>query len=79
MLIRSNVSRFRGILMLLGIETGNHVGMPGCEFIECSAYRLEPDPTNLRTSRNNIDGEPVEDGMIQACVIPTAARVFCSP
>jgi sphingosine kinase len=79
MLLRGNVSRIRMLLMLLAVETGNHVGMPGCEFIECSAYRLEPNPTNRQITRNNIDGEPIEDGMIQACVIPAAVRVFCNP
>lgn len=82
MLVRGNISRIRLALILLGLETGSHVGMPGCEMIECTAFRLEPDygsNQRMKKSKNNIDGEPVEDGPIQAHVIPKAYRVFCNP
>lgn len=81
MVIRGkNISRFRITMILLGLETGSHVGMTGCEFIECSAFRLTPyEDGQQRISLNDIDGEPVENGPIQAYVIPAAIQVFCNP
>lgn len=76
MLIRGkNLSRLRITMIMLGLETGSHVGMNGCEFIECSAFRLVP-YEGQRISKNDIDGEPVEDGPIQAYVMPSALQVF---
>ena len=75
-IVRSSVSRFRLARILLGFESGSHVDMPGVEFIECTAYRLEPLAPG---SVNDLDGEPIEEGPIQGYVLPAAWRVFCSP
>ena len=64
LLVRGNVSRYRLARILIGLETGSHVDMPGVEWIKCSAYRLEP-TDNTAQSINVIDGEPVEEGRIQ--------------
>lgn len=75
LIVRANVSRYRLARILLGLESGSHVDMPGVEFIAASAYRLEPLTPG---SFNDLDGEVVEEGPIQACVIPGAWRVFCN-
>jgi sphingosine kinase len=69
------ISRYRMVRILLGLETGSHVDMPGVEFVECVAYRLEHFTAG---SFNDIDGEKVEDGPIQAHVLPGAFQVFCN-
>jgi sphingosine kinase len=71
-----SVSRYRMVRILLGLETGSHVNMPGVEFVECTAYRLEHLTVG---SFNDIDGEQVEDGPVQAHVLPAAFQVFCNP
>ena len=48
--------------ILIGLDDGSHVDMPQTEFIECSAYRLEP---ITKGSYNNVDREVVEAGPIQ--------------
>jgi diacylglycerol kinase family enzyme len=72
---RGDVSRFRLLLILLGLETGSHVGMDGVEFIECTAYRFEPISEG---SYNDLDGEIVESGPIQGIVLPSATKVYCN-
>lgn len=71
-----HISRYRMVRILLGLETGSHVNMPGVEFVECVAYRLEHLTAG---SFNDIDGEQVEDGPVQAHVLPAAFQVFCNP
>jgi sphingosine kinase len=72
----NNISRYRMVRILLGLETGSHVDMAGVEFVECVAYRLEH---FTEGSFNDIDGEKVEDGPVQAHVLPGAFQVFCNP
>ena len=62
-------------MILLGLDSGGHVGMPGVEFIRCSAYRLEPITPG---SFNDLDGEVIEAGPVQAHVMPGAVKVFCT-
>jgi len=76
MVVRGNVSRLRLALILLSMEHGGHVGMNGVEFIECSAYRLEP---ITKGSFNDLDGEVIEDGSIQAAISPPSLRAYCNP
>jgi sphingosine kinase len=49
--------------------------MPCVEFIQCTAYRLEPITPG---SFNDLDGEVVEPGPIQAAVLPRAIQAFCN-
>lgn len=72
----ANISRFRLLLILLGLETGSHVSMKGVEFIECSAYRFEPISEG---SYNDLDGEVIESGPVQGIVIPSATSAYCNP
>jgi sphingosine kinase len=71
-----NVSRLRLALILLAMEHGGHVGMNGVEFIQCSAYRLEP---ITRGSYNDLDGEVIESGPIQASVLPSSIQAYSNP
>ena len=73
---RGEVSRYRMLQMVLAVESGSHVNVPGCEMIKCSAFRLEQDSSDRYHSRNNIDGEGVANGIVQARVIPSAIRMF---
>ena len=71
-----NVSRLRLALILLSMEHGGHVGMNGVVFIKCSAYRLEP---ITQGSFNDLDGEVIESGPIQAAVLPSSIRAYGNP
>ncbi|KAG7361426.1 ATP-NAD kinase-like domain containing protein [Nitzschia inconspicua] len=75
-IVRGNVSRFRLALIALTMAHGGQVDMPYVEFIQCTAYRLEPITMG---SFNDLDGEVVEPGPIQAAVIPGAMQAFCNP
>jgi len=66
LLIRNTVSRYRLARILLGLETGSHVDMPGVEWIECTAYRLEP--ADESASYNDLDGEVIERGPIEGSI-----------
>mmetsp|Transcript_4146 Transcript_4146/g.8778 ORF Transcript_4146/g.8778 Transcript_4146/m.8778 type:complete len:312 (+) Transcript_4146:1-936(+) len=73
LVVRASCPRWRLILMLLQLESGNHIHCKGLEVISCRAYRLEPLSYN---SYNDIDGELVEDGVIQAHMMPRGAQFF---
>lgn len=49
--------------------------MVGAEFIQCKAYRLEP---ITEGSFNDLDGEVVESGPIQAKVLPGVVQAYCN-
>lgn len=76
MVVRGNISRVRLALILLSMEHGGHVGMKGVELIECCAYRLEP---ITEGSFNDLDGEVIESGSIQATILPLSLQVYCNP
>ena len=72
-IVRGHVTRLQLIRMLLSLESGGHRHLPGAEFIDCVAYRLEPQSPG---SFNDIDGEAVEDGPIQGVVQPQTMQIF---
>mmetsp|Transcript_10205 Transcript_10205/g.29957 ORF Transcript_10205/g.29957 Transcript_10205/m.29957 type:complete len:580 (-) Transcript_10205:106-1845(-) len=76
MIVRGNVSRVRLAMILLSMEHGGHYGMNGVEFVKCSAYRLEP---LTQGSFNNLDGEVIEPGPVQAAALPSSIRAYCAP
>lgn len=76
-LVRGNVSRLRMALILLSMETGQHVNLPHVEMIDCCAFRLTPDQNKM--GRNVLDGELVEPGPIQAQVLPSFFQFFGKP
>jgi diacylglycerol kinase family enzyme len=63
-------------MILLALDSGGHANMAGVEFIKCEAYRLEPITPG---SFNDLDGEVIEAGPVQGCVLPGAINVYCSP
>ena len=73
LVIRKPCSRFELTKILLGLETGAHVGSKKAEFFECVAFRLDPISGG---SFNDVDGEVVEPGRIQARVLPSAMNCF---
>ena len=59
--------------MLLDLETGGHFKHDCLEYIVCAAYQFEP---LCDLSYNVVDGELLEDGPIQASLIPGGAQFF---
>ena len=59
--------------MLLKLESGHHIQCRDLEVIDCVAYRLTPLSEN---SCNDLDGELIESGPIQAHMIPFGAQFF---
>lgn len=76
LMIRGSPSKYKIIGFLLGLEDGTHINSSISEFIECVAYRLEP---LTEGSFNDLDGEVIESGPIQAKVMPAAMQVYCKP
>jgi sphingosine kinase len=74
LVIRGKWSRYQVALLLLALDAGTHVNSPAAEFIECVAYRLEPTTAG---SFNDLDGEVIEAGPVQAHVLPKAIQIFC--
>jgi sphingosine kinase len=76
MLLRAgnrNVGRLSIATVLLSLASGSHATHPAVEFVECVAYRLEP---LVEGSYNDLDGEVIESGPVQAQVMPHALQVF---
>ena len=69
LIVRSSVSRLRLLQILLKLDSGKHIECDGLEVVCCSAYRLEPLTDN---TYNDLDGELIEDGPIQASISNTA-------
>jgi sphingosine kinase len=67
-----NVSRLGLAKILIGMDDGSCANMSGVEYISCCAYRLEP-----KEGINDLDGEVIESGPIQAKVMPAALKVHC--
>lgn len=75
-IIRKPCSRLALLPILLGMEHGTHFeSSEHAELISCVAYRL--DPADSKASYNDLDGEVVESGRIQAYVVPSAMNIFC--
>lgn len=72
---RGHVSRLRLALILIEMSHGGHVDMHGVEFVQCSAYRLEPITPG---SFNDLDGEVIESGPVQAAVMPASIQAYCN-
>lgn len=78
MLLKYPISRMKLIQVFLDFETGKHVRHKDViSTISCVAYRWEPAPP--RQSYNNIDGEVVEPGPIQATIQPQSLKMFVNP
>ena len=58
------------------MEHGGHIDMIGVETVKCSAYRLEP---ITEGSYNDLDGEVIEAGAIQAAISKLSLRAYCNP
>lgn len=70
---RAPCSKIKLLKMFLVLENAGHVEHEGVEFYECVAFRLEP---VTEGSYNCVDGEQVENGPIQAHVVPRAVQFF---
>lgn len=76
LIVRRPISRWRMARILLGLENGSHEHLPGVEWIQCKQYRLVAADENV--SYNNVDGEEVVRGSVQAIVEPTHLMYFGS-
>ena len=72
---RASCSKLRVIQLLLKLDSGGHFDCDDLECIDCVAYQLEP-LTNV--SYNVLDGELLEDGPIQACMMKGGANFFAN-
>lgn len=72
---RSSCSKLRVIQLLLKLDSGGHFDCEDLVYIPCVAYQFEP-LTNV--SYNVLDGELLEDGPIQACMMPGGAQFFAN-
>jgi diacylglycerol kinase family enzyme len=77
LLIRKSCSRYNLLKVLLRLENGTHIHTKGVEIIPCVAFRLEPLEGKWR-SFNDVDGEVVEQGPIQAVINPSAINVYAN-
>lgn len=75
LIVKASCSRLRLILMLLQLDSGKLLESPDLIYIPCVAYRFEPLCPDL--SHNVLDGEALENGTIQAHMLPGGARFFC--
>ena len=75
LVFRASCSKLRVIQLLLKLDSGGHFDCEDLECIDCVAYQLEP-LTNV--SYNVLDGELLEDGPIQACMMKGGAQFFSS-
>lgn len=79
--IRSSCTRYNLLKFLLQLEYGTHIHVDGVEIIPCVAFRIEPireEGAISWKSFNDVDGEVVEHGPIQAVVNPSAALFFAN-
>jgi len=77
LLIRKSCSRYNLLKFLLQLEHGTHIHTKGVEIIPCVAFRLEPLEGKWR-SFNDVDGEVVDQGPIQAVINPSAVNVYAN-
>jgi len=61
--------------MLLKLDSGKHFDSPDLVYVPCVAYRFEPQLPDV--SHNVLDGELLENGAIQARMLPGGAKFFC--
>jgi sphingosine kinase len=76
MIVRQPISRWKMARILLAVESGSHTKLPGVEWIICRQFRLTPDRDDV--SYNDVDGEEVVRGPVQAIVEPKRLRYFGS-
>ena len=57
----------------MSLESGGHIHHDKAEIVQCTAYRLDP---LVGGSFNDLDGEVVECGRIQARVVPKKMTMF---
>ena len=76
MMVRDHCSRFTLAKILTSIRSGQQTAFKEVECIDCVAYRL----VSLSDGSNFVlDGEIIESGPIQACMLPSALNVFYQP
>lgn len=76
MIVRDNISRYTLAKILSSVRTGEHISYKEVEWIECVAYRLI---SSMEGGNFILDGEVIEPGPVQACVLPSALNVFYQP
>lgn len=59
--------------IMIGLENASHVSSKNAEVIKCVAFRLQPLSPG---SCNDLDGEVIEAGPVQAHVMPSAMNIF---
>ena len=75
-MLRDTLTRGDLLKMLLKVEDGSHVGIPGLEIIPVQAARIEPLESGRDAGIMVLDGEKIDTTVVQSHVMPKAARVF---
>ena len=77
LIVRGGISKKNLLQMLMEMETGKHVNIPGIELIPVRAIRLEPlGNPNQGAGIMTMDGEVIPTGVVQAHIMPSVAKVF---
>ena len=76
LIIRGGTTKKNLLKLMLEMEKGRHVTIPGVELIPVRAFRLIPDENNPGKGIMAVDGERVPAGPVQAHIMPAAARLF---
>jgi sphingosine kinase len=71
--LTANLSKSQILTFLTSLESGKHVNLPYVNLVPVRAFRLEPEnDVGVMT----IDGELIETGPLQCCVLPSVANVM---
>jgi len=73
LIIREPCPRLELAKIMIGLENASHVSSKNAEVIKCVAFRLQPLSPG---SCNDLDGEVIEAGPVQAHVMPSAMNIF---
>ena len=76
-MVRAPISRVRLVKLFNAMQDGTASDDPSVEMVRVSAFRLEP--LGRQQGAMNVDGEAVNNGPIQAQVLPSMARVMSLP
>jgi len=74
-IVRASVTRMDMMKLMVLIETGQHLDIPGVDIFPVTAVKIQPDQ-NGPEGKMTIDGESIPCTSVQAQILPSAARVM---
>ena len=75
---RSGISKKNLLQLLIEMEKGTHLNIPGVEIIPIRAFRLDPlgGSSTQGGGIMTLDGELIPTGLLQGHIMPSAAKLF---